>query len=234
MTNLISVNADFKSKEISAKKENVPLKLLDLFCCAGGAAKGYAKAGFQVVGVDIKRQPRYPFEFHQCDWMAFLDAHWQDFDVLHASPPCQGYSVTKSLSRSESPLLIDAVRAAFVKTGKPYIIENVLGARKHMISPLRLRGNQFGLRVIRDRLFETNPFLLSSPLTPVKGTTNSHRGMSTGGEYICVAGHNFRLSEASKAMDIDWMNCHELAQAIPPAYTQWIGEQLISVICRSE
>lgn len=204
-------------------------RLLDLFSCAGGAAMGYHLAGFEVVGVDIKPQPRFPFEFYEADAFEYLAAHWQDFDAIHASPPCQGYSVTKSFSKSESPLLIGKVRSLLKATCKPYIIENVMGARKYMENPIQLRGNQFGLRVIRDRLFEIHPWILSSPLTPVTGTTNSHRGMSTGGEYITVAGHNFLISEARQAMDIDWMNSRELAQAIPPAYTKWIGAQLMTI-----
>jgi DNA (cytosine-5)-methyltransferase 1 len=190
---------------------------------------GYHRAGFEVVGVDIKVQPRYPFEFHQCHWRDFFERHWQKFDILHASPPCQGYSVTKSLSKSDAPLLIAEVREAFQSTGKPYVIENVPGAKKHMINPIKLRGNQFELKVIRDRLFEVNPFLLSSPVLPVDGSTNSHRSMSTGGKYICVAGHNFLVAEASDAMGIDWMTQKELAQAIPPAYTEYLGKQILSV-----
>lgn len=204
-------------------------RLLDLFCCAGGAAMGYYNAGFDVVGVDINAQPRYPFKFYQSDAFEFLANHWKEFDIFHASPPCQGYSVTKSLSKSSAPLLIDKTREAFQATGKPYVIENVLGAKNRLINPIKLRGNQFGLKVIRDRLFETNPFILSSPVFPIDGGTNSHRGLSTGGKYICVAGHNFLVSEASKAMGIDWMTQKELAQAIPPAYTEYLGGQLLSV-----
>lgn len=211
----------------------MPLKLLDLFCGAGGAAVGYARAGFTVVGVDIKPHPRYPFEFFQADWREFFEQHWGKFDVYHASPPCQGYSITKSLSGSSAPLLISEVREAFAQTQKPYVIENVPGAKADMHCPIRLRGNQFGLRVIRDRLFEINPWILSSPLVPALGTTNSHRGMSTGGDFVCVAGKNFLLEEASAAMGIDWMTVRELAQAIPPAYTEWIGKQLIEVIERA-
>ncbi|NEQ45664.1 MAG: DNA cytosine methyltransferase [Leptolyngbya sp. SIOISBB] len=207
-------------------------RLLDLFCCAGGAGMGYSNAGFEVVGVDIRPQPRYPFAFHQSDWQTFLDEHWQELDVLHASPPCQGYSVLKSLSKSNAPLLIPAVRAAFKATGKSYVIENVPGAKRDLVNPLTLRGNQFGLRVIRDRLFEVNPFLLSPPLVPVNGSTKSHRGknrLHDGAEYITVTGHCFLVEEARRAMGIDWMTQDELAQAIPPAYTQWIGEQLMRV-----
>lgn len=212
-------------------------KLLDLFCCAGGAGMGYHLAGFDVVGVDINFQPRYPFEFHQADAFEFFKAHHQEFDVFHASPKCQGHSRTihihknKSWSpvskHSESKNQIKEIRELLMDTGKPYVIENVVGAP--LINPIKLRGNMFGLRVIRDRLFEIHPFILSSPTLPVEGTTNSHRGMSTGGEYICVAGHNFKISEASQAMQINWMTGKELAQAIPPAYTEWIGKQILNL-----
>jgi DNA (cytosine-5)-methyltransferase 1 len=203
------------------------MKLLDLFCGAGGAAEGYRRSGFDVTGVDISPQPRYPFIFHQCDWREYFDQHWYEYDVIHASPPCQGYSVSRHIHKgSKAPLLIDTVREALKATDKPYIIENVAGARKHMIAPITLRGNMFGLRVIRDRLFESNILLLAPKLIPAKGGTNSHRGMSTGGEYICVAGNNFYVEEAKAAMGIDWMIGKELAQAIPPAYTEWIGSQV--------
>lgn len=209
-----------------------PYRILDLFCGAGGAAKGYADAGFEVVGVDINPQKRYPYEFVKGDWHEFFEAHWQEFDVFHASPPCQSYSKTRSISKSTAPKLITEVRVAFAKTYKPYVIENVVGSASELINPIRLRGNQFGLKVIRDRLFEVNPWILSSPVVPVTGTTNSHRGLSTGGDWITVAGHNFLLEEARAAMGIDWMSSREIAQAIPPAYTQWIGTQLLEIVER--
>ena len=216
------------------------LRLLDLFSCAGGAGMGYHRAGFEVVGVDLVHQPRYPFEFHQADAFEFLAAHWQEFDVIHASPHCQPHSKTRAIHKNKTwdPTTknnavadqVDHLRPLLQATGKPYVIENVPGAP--LINPIRLRGNQFGLRVIRDRLFEVHPWILSSPLTPITGTTNSHRGMSTGGKYITVAGHNFLVAEAREAMGIDWMNGKELAQAIPPAYTEWIGKQLLEVLQR--
>ena len=208
--------------------------LLDMFCCAGGAAMGYSLAGFEVVGVDIKPQPNYPFEFHQADWREYLEENHSRFDAFHASPPCQGYSVTKSLSKSKSPKLIAEVRSILQRTGKPYVIENVKGAFQAMVNPITLRGNMFGLQVIRDRLFEIEPFILSSPLIPVEGSTGSHRGPSrlANGGYITVTGNNFLVDEARKAMGIDWMTGKELAQAIPPAYTEWIGNQLMSTCFR--
>ena len=127
--------------------------LLDLFCCAGGAGMGYHQAGFEIIGIDNKPQPHYPFEFHQMDWEDGFNKFHQSADVIHASPPCQGYSVTKSLSKSKAPKLIPVVRGALIKTGKPYVIENVPGAKRDLINPLVLRGNMFGLQVIRGSIF---------------------------------------------------------------------------------
>jgi len=186
---------------------------------------GYHRAGFEVTGVDIVARPRYPFTFIQADALEYLEQHGHEYDVIHASPPCQAYSITKSLHGNDHPELVEPVRAKLKQLGKPYIIENVPGAPlKH---PIVLRGNMFGLRVIRDRLFEISPFFFLSPeVQQVSGTTNSHRGMSTGGEYITVAGHNFLVKEAGEAMGIDWMSQKGLSQAIPPAYTEWIGAQM--------
>lgn len=211
-------------------------KLLDLFCGAGGAAMGYHQAGFEVVGVDIKPQPRYPFEFHQMEWQSALSFDLRQFDAIHASPPCQGYSVTKSLSRSKAPKLIPVVRKALQKVDLPYVIENVPGARAELVNPIVLRGNMFGLQVIRDRYFEINPWFFGPPVTLIDGSTSSHRGSNrlTESRYITVTGYNFLVSEARQAMGIDWMIGRELAQAIPPAYTRWIGEQLMSVCFERE
>ena len=109
-------------------------RLLDLFCGAGGAAMGYYRAGFDVVGVDIKPQPRYQFEFHQGDALEYCAAHGYEFDVIHASPPCQAYSVTRSIHGNEYPDLVAVTRAALQATGKPWVIENVVGAP--LFSPL--------------------------------------------------------------------------------------------------
>jgi DNA (cytosine-5)-methyltransferase 1 len=217
---------------------NTKLKLLDLFCGAGGASMGYHLAGFDVVGVDINPQPHYPFDFYQADAFEFFNEHWQDFDIYHASPKCQGHSKTIHIHKNkpwspvekhiESKNQIEIIKKLFVASNKPYIIENVPGSKKYLENPITLRGNMFNLRVIRDRVFETNPYIIAPPLIPVKGTTNSHRGLSTGGEYITVAGHNFLVDEAREAMGIYWMNQKELAQAIPPTYTRFIGEQILN------
>ena len=119
------------------------MRLLDLFCCAGGAGKGYVDAGFEVVGVDIDPQPNYPFEFHQADAIEFVSAHGHEFDAIHASPPCQAFSKTKTLHDNEHPDLIEPTREALIATGKPWVIENVVGAP--LINPIKLTGQHFGM-----------------------------------------------------------------------------------------
>jgi DNA (cytosine-5)-methyltransferase 1 len=203
--------------------------LLDLYCGAGGAGRGYADAGFEVVGVDIRPQPHYPYEFHQADAIEFLMRYGRDFDLIHASPPCQAYTRLRGLvearwGRREYPDLIAATREALTRIGRPYIIENVPGAP--LVNPVMLCGAMFGLRVYRHRLFETSFPILVPPHPPHKGRTASHRGVSSfarGASYICVAGHNFCVADARDAMGIDWMSAREIAQAIPPAYTAFIG-----------
>lgn len=215
------------------------MKLLDLFCGAGGAAMGYHRAGFDVVGVDIKPQPRYPFTFHQGDALEFCRRYGSEFDVIHASPPCQAYSVTQNLKTvsANHPDLVGVTRDTLRKTGKPYVIENVPGA------PLRetvmLCGTMFDLGVIRHRRFECNPVLTFSPYTchhrgrvcPMwwKSRREALRRGETF-EYITVAGKSFLVQEARDAMKINWMTRDELAQAIPPAYTEWIGRRLQEVL----
>jgi DNA (cytosine-5)-methyltransferase 1 len=202
-------------------------RLLDLFCGAGGAAMGYHRAGFEVVGVDINPQPRFPFEFIQADAMTFLD-DWpvwvaELFDAIHASPPCQSYSYMSSCRPGLSgtyPDLIEAVREQLNNSGLPYVIENVPNA------PLRadvtLCGHMFGLELYRHRIFESNR-PLTEPDHPVHVKPGGRAGHWKPGEVISVAGNFAPAAVARKAMDIDWMNRAELGEAIPPAYTEYIG-----------
>lgn len=211
------------------------LKLLDTFCKAGGAGMGYHRAGFDVTGVDIKPQKHYPFRFVQGDALEFIAAHGNEFDVIHASPPCQLYSKTKSLpgAKAGHPDLIDATRAALIATGKFYVIENVPGSP--LINPLTLCGSMFGLGVLRHRLFETYPIIWFPPICcthePVMPIfwKDQLKARLAGREYkyITVSGKSFSAQRGGKAMGINWMTAKELTQAIPPAYTQWIGEQII-------
>lgn len=211
--------------------------MLDLYCGAGGASVGYRKAGFDVVGVDIKPQPNYPFKFHQADALAFLAEHGSEYDAIHASPPCQAYTRIEHLVRAKFGLyapkrvdLIAETRTLLQATGKPWIIENVPGAP--LINPVMLCGLMFGLKVIRHRLFESNVYLVAPAHPSHREThTNSFRGMSSfrnGATHICVTGHNFIVADGRAAMGIDWMTREELTQAIPPTYTEWLGWQLMN------
>jgi DNA (cytosine-5)-methyltransferase 1 len=210
-------------------------RLLDLFCGGGGCSVGYHRAGFDVVGVDLYPQKHYPFEFHQADALEYLAAYGHEYDAIHASPKCQRYSMTYKLNKNpDQKGNLPEVRDALIATGKPYIIENVPGAP--MINYLILCGTMFGLRVIRHRLFETSWGWVFPP------ASCNHDGRASGNlsdkvrkdltnyQYLTVVGHDFILADARIAMGIDWMNQKELSQAIPPAYTEHIGLQLLRVL----
>lgn len=217
------------------------MRILDLFCGAGGAAMGYYRAGFDVIGVDIAPQPNYPFTFTQGDALKLMDELFSEpriFDAVHASPPCQGYSSLKSMTTGKYPLLVDAVRARLEVAGLPYVIENVVGAP--LRSPITLCGSSFGLGVWRHRLFELN---FPPPLTPpcshahhpkpldVTGTGGpSSRPRTSPGGGLSRKPAN--LAEAREAMGIDWMTRRELSESIPPAYTEFIGRHLAAHIGR--
>ena len=207
------------------------VKLLDLFCGAGGAGMGYHRAGFEVVGVDNRPMPRYPFEFHQADALEYLAAHWHEFDVIHASPPCQAYSMAGQQWRkagTEYPDLIEPIREALIKTGKPYVIENVPGAP--LINPTVLNGGLFCLRVRRTRLFETS-FEMPLVLRPPEEKSSFRMGRPIKeGDVIVPVGHFSNIPYARRQMEIDWMTGKELTQAIPPAYTEFIGRELLRTL----
>ena len=193
--------------------------LLDLCCKAGGAAMGYVRAGFEVVGVDIAPQPHYPFRFIQADALTFP---LSGYDAYHASPPCQRFSRCKAMRRHEQriyPDLVAPLRQRVLATGKPYVLENVPGAP--LRSPLTLCGRMFGLKLLRHRWFESNVLLLSPGGC-------SHAGLQWRRDFLTVAGHLSGKAEWPAAMGIDWMISAELAQAIPPAYTAYIGCQLLA------
>ena len=208
--------------------------LLDLFCCAGGAAKGYHDAGFDVFGVDIVEQPNYPYPMMVADATALTSAVFDQFDAVHASPPCQAYSdlAARNGNADEWPQLIESVRDMLKATDKPYVIENVDGA------PLRdyvvLCGTMFDeLRVLRHRLFESNFNILTPPhrqhpLCHTLDKRKAHYGKTDEWkDFVSVnGGGNCSVAAARDAMSIPWMTKKEINEAIPPAYTRWIGEQL--------
>ena len=271
-------------------------RLLDLYCGDGGVATGYHRAGFEVVGVDIEdHSPRYPFEFHQGDAFEYLAAHWQEFDVLHGSPVCKIYSVMNNLPwlrGKEYPAHILPLREAFEAIGKPYIIENVMGARygakglakrglaAHGMQAGWLCGTMFGLPLYRHRLFETNwPWLAPGHPAHIiriqagrdlkdRGHSLTFDGWRLGdppldsnaprSQGYWEAGYEAKKPGASKqaslaawqqgngaqkagvgvghakgwrlaaaAMGVEWMDRDGTSQAIPPAFTEWLGGRLM-------
>jgi DNA (cytosine-5)-methyltransferase 1 len=222
-------------------------RLLDLFCGAGGAAMGYHRAGFEVVGVDINAQPHYPFEFHQADALTFP---LEGFDAIHASPPCQAYSITRNAHNREHPDLVPTTLDALTASGLPWVVENVVGAP--LPDPLTLCGSMFNLTaddhylgapvwLKRHRLFASSAFLMAP------GPCRHLHGVRVGGVYGGAWSKNRTIDPTIKRtggyappddvqrvlMGIDWMTRKELNQAIPPAYTEWIGRQLLAAIARA-
>lgn len=203
-------------------------RLLDLFCGAGGAAMGYYRAGFEVVGVDIKPQPHYPFTFIQGDALN-PPVKLSAFDAIHASPPCQAYStMTKKWGReSTHPDLVPIIRSMLREAALPYAIENVRNSG--LDGTVMLCGSIFNLPLRRHRYFQLsngNPLTLTcnhnAPVVAVYGHS---------GGYSKRDGKKFGGIDTWKAaMEIDWMNGDELAEAIPPAYTFFIGQQLMRYI----
>jgi DNA (cytosine-5)-methyltransferase 1 len=216
--------------------------MLDLFCCAGGAAKGYYEAGYEIVGVDNKPQPNYPYEFIQADAFSIS---WKGYQIIHASPPCQKYTSIGNNARTnhgiEYPDLLGLTRSFLQLSGLPYIIENVVGAPVE--SGIMLCGSMLGLRVRRHRYFETS-HLIFAPVhcmhnndfvTVVGGDVfRSKRNPEYTGIKCGVARHlivPYSLQVGFQAMGIDWhMTPYELSQAIPPAYTKYVGEQMMQFV----
>jgi len=214
-------------------------RLLDLFCCQGGAAEGYRRAGFDVYGIDIEPQPRYPFPFLRMNAIEamtiLLDgrglrfrAHWltlADFAAVHGSPPCQRFTNAQKIRGNAHPDLVEPTRFLLDMSELPYVIENVEGAP--LVDPVMLCGSMFGLETYRHRLFESNVQLFT-PEHPqhVARTTKMGRA-PVPGEFMHVVGNFSGVGRARSIMDMGWASRDGLREAIPPAYTEHIGRQLI-------
>lgn len=204
-------------------------RLLDLFCCQGGAARGYADSGFEVTGVDISPQPHYPFAFVQADAVDYAREHAHEYDVVHASPPCQRFSKAQRIRARAHPDLIGPTREALRRAGVPYIIENVVDAAAYLIDPVLLCGAMFGLRTYRHRLFETSGFALTAPPHPPHLIAQTKMGRAPrDGEYMHIVGNFSGADAARQIMQMPWATREGLREAVPPAYTRFIAGRLLA------
>jgi len=202
------------------------MRILDLFCGAGGAGWGYHLAGFDVVGVDIDPQPNYPFGFHQGDALKYLMEHYDEFDAFHASPPCQAFTKAQKIQKNDHPDYVAAVRSAFQLIGKPYVIENVPGSPLEFVT--ELCGCMFdGLGTYRPRWFEKSFALPKMAHRPHEARTTKMGRAPQPGEFMHVVGNFSGVQAGRDAMGIQWMTRDELREAIPPVYAEFIGRQLI-------
>lgn len=210
-------------------------RLLDTFCCAGGAAMGYHRAGFEVVGVDIEPQPNYPFRFIQADALEVLasTSMLARFDAIHASPPCQAYSPLNAINRREYPDLVAPVRELLDASGLPYVIENVVQAP--LRDPVVLCGGMFGLSLYRHRAFESN-VPLAAPAHPRHEARCARNGYLPTKEAPFMSIHGGKHSrawreKAADVMGVPWTRTIvEVCEAIPPAYTEYIGGYLMAAV----
>lgn len=225
-------------------------KGLDLYSGAGGASFGYHLAGFDMTGVDNRTMRNYPFHFIQADALEYVAEHGQEYAFVAASPPCQAYSVTRHSHGKEHPDLLGPTRDLLIATGLPWVIENVVGAP--MTNYVELCGAAFGLEATdedeaplvlrRHRLFETNWMVWNPP--QCECARYRRAGVMVGGVYGAGpsnraktpwkgyghrrGGYTPKQHVRAELMGIDWMTQAELSQAIPPAYTKWLGERLIA------
>lgn len=217
-----------------APHSRTALRALDLFCCAGGAAMGLHRAGFTVSGVDIKPQPRYPFDFVQMNALDALVGDLGQFALIWASPPCQQFCALRTREDlSGYPDLIDPVRQRLLAHGIPFVIENVPGAP--IRKDLMLCGSMFGLRSYRHRYFECS-FPVVQPTHPKHTVRVNRRGENrrehwANGGFITITG-DVGTYCGPEAMGIDWMTGNEMSEAIPPAYAEYIGRAAIEHINR--
>ncbi len=215
------------------------LRVLDLCCGQGGASAGYVAAGFDVIGVDINPQPRYPYGFIQADALEVLadQAFVAGFDAIHASFPCQAFLEGTLAPARHVPDLITPGRPLLQATGLPWVMENVMGAPLDRDRSITLCANTFGLRTYRHRRFEYSEHLeLVTPthLPHVKRAPNRRRRERwLAGDHASITG-DVGTYVGPDAMGIDWMTGNGLSEAIPPAYTRWVGDQLLRHLETSE
>lgn len=221
-------------------------RALDLFCCGGGTSRGYQLAGFQVVGVDIDPQPRYPHEFIQADAMEVLAdlPFLRTFDFIHASPPCQSYSLLNAYNRHTYPDLVAPVRELLRASGVPYVIENVMQAP--LLDPVVLCGSMFGLRVYRHRGFESS-IPIAQPALPAHVARCARNGyLPRDGQFMSVHGGKHSRAwqrAAAEVMGLPWLTIpddadfertrvgiREVCEAIPPEYTRYVGGQAMRAL----
>lgn len=229
----VPVNGDCVHGRVRGRHAAERPKLLDLFCGQGGASMGYALAGFDVTGVDIKAQPRYPFKFVRGDALEFP---LEGFDAYHASPPCQAFTQANAWNRGKGGLadrhedLLTPMLGRLRKLSSPWVVENVVGAGRRMRATLLLRGDHFGLRTHRPRLFESNVLILQPQKKRVRGGSIGVYGRGPG----CCGLRRTRvassLEEAQEVMGMPWADWDGCREAIPPAYTEFIGKALLEAV----
>ncbi|MFJ9021596.1 SAM-dependent methyltransferase [Streptomyces sp. NPDC102259] len=191
---------------------------------------GYHLAGFDVVGVDITPQPRYPFTFVQADAVAFIREHGAGFDFIHASPPCQHDSECQRIQGNAHPDLIAPTRTALESTGRPWVMENVRGAVPKLNSPVMLCGTIFGLENYRHRFFEPGGgFTLAQPVHAAHLVPQAKMGRPVPpGHYGQFVGNFSGVALARRVLGVPWMNRDGIRECIPPAYTEWIATQFLA------
>lgn len=211
-------------------------RVLDLYCCQGGATRGFQLAGFEVTGVDLYPQPRYPGErFYVSDAIRFveLNLEWirRTFTLVAASPPCQWYSLTQRINGIEHPDLIEPTRYALELTGLPYVIENVEEARGELRNPVTLCGTMFGLHTYRHRLFEVKGFTLPAPphSDHAAQTVKMGRPLQEGDFYHAV-GNFSGVDYVRNDMQMEWASREGIREAIPPAYTEYIATEFLKSV----
>lgn len=221
------------------------MKLLDLFCCEGGAGAGYSRAGFDVTGVDVvDRTGAYPYRFVQADALEYLAEHGHEYDAIHASPPCQAFTSLGSLSDNVHPDLLTPTLALLVDETKPWVVENVVGAP--VPNPFTLCGSMFGLGAVcedgvyrqlrRHRRFASNLLIMVDECNHVGNPVGVYGMGGAGGRNKSgngsqgVRGYKAGLAVARVAIGMPWGSRYGVSQSIPPVYTEYIGEFLIDAL----